>query len=306
MKVAVIGPGSLGTLFGGLLADDGHEVWMLHYRESYVDELERGGVRIESPILGRDVAVDVRATTDADEVGPVDLALVLVKAHQTREALEGHRACVGPGTTVLSLQNGLLNEHILSDIVGSERTLTGVTFQGGVRGAPGEVEHTYTGWTRFGGADMDAAREVAAVLAEAGIEDVEAVPDYRRWIWEKQIGGIGLKPLAGLTRLTCDGIVSEDDTVALMSHLVDEGEAVATARGIDVDVDFEADVVEPLVGSHHESSMLQDVRAERKTEIDHINGAVVEMAEEEGIEVPYNRQVTTLIRGLERSYLQAK
>ncbi|MEA5409472.1 2-dehydropantoate 2-reductase N-terminal domain-containing protein [Haloarculaceae archaeon H-GB2-1] len=162
MKVAVIGPGSLGTLYGGLLADAGHEVWLCHYRDAYVEAVERDGVRIESDILDRSVVeADVRATTDASEAGHVDLAFVLVKAHQTRDALARHEGCIGPDTTVLSLQNGLLNERILSDIVGPERVLTGITYQGGDRGDPGRVEHTYTGETRFGGEDMDAAREIA-------------------------------------------------------------------------------------------------------------------------------------------------
>jgi 2-dehydropantoate 2-reductase len=304
MRVAIVGPGSLGTLFGGLLARAGHEVWMLHYDEAVARTIERNGVRIESDLLAdAPIETDVRATADAETVGRVDLVLVLVKAHQTREALTQHGDCIGPDTTVLSLQNGLLNDRILAELVGAERTLTGVTYQGGSRGDPGEVEHTYTGWTRFGGADADAAEAIAAALREAGVEDVAAVSDYREYVWRKQIGDVGVKPLAALTRLTCGGLVDDAETVALMRQLVAEAERVAVARGVDVDVDVEADVIEPLVGSPHRSSMLQDVLAERKTEIDHVNGAVVSMADEEGVDVPANELATTLVRGLERSYL---
>jgi len=304
MKVAVIGPGSLGTLFGGLLANDGHEVWLCHYRESYAEAIRRDGVRIESDILDESVVeADIEATTDASEAGHVDLALVLVKAHQTRDALDRHEGCIGPGTAVLSLQNGLLNERILSDIVGAEQVLTGITYQGGDRGEPGRVEHTYTGETRFGGEDMDAAREIATALTEAGIENVAAIEDYRRRIWEKQIGGVSVKPLAALTRLTCGGMVADEDRVELMRALMREAEAVAEAHGIGVDVDYDADVIDPLVDSPHRSSILQDVTAERKTEIDHINGAIVELAAEVDVDVPRNEAVTTLVRGLEDSYL---
>jgi len=305
MRISIIGAGSLGTLFGGLLADSGHDVWLHHYREAYVEEIERNGVRIDSEILDEVIEVDINATTDASEVGTVDVAFVFVKAHQTREAVSQHVDCIGPDTTVVSLQNGLINRQMLSEFVDPEQILTGVTLQGGTRIDPGVVEHTFSGPTKFGGPDEEAAARVAEALEAARVPDVRVVEDPQQHIWQKQIEDIGLKPIAALTRLTCGGVVAEDEIVDVMDKVIEEARTVAEAKDIHIDSDdVTADVVESLTDSPHRSSMLQDVLAERKTEVDHINGAVVELADEEDIKVPYNETMVSLVHGLERSYIE--
>ena len=107
MQVAAIGAGELGCLFGGRLTSDGPDVTLVHYRQAYVDAINDRGLRIESDLDDTETAeVSVPAVIDAAAVSHVDLALVIVKAHQTETALEQDAACIGPETTVLSLQNG--------------------------------------------------------------------------------------------------------------------------------------------------------------------------------------------------------
>lgn len=303
MRVAVIGAGALGCLFGARLAADGHEVSLLHHRLDYVDAVNADGVRIESEVDDlSSLDLDVPATTDAGTVGAVDLALIFVKAHATEAALEQHAACIGDETAVLSLQNGLRHDEILRDVVGRDRALAGTTYQGGVLEAPGHVVQTAAGPSTFGGADRAAAERIAAAFESAGLP-AEIVDDPERAIWEKQLLSIGIKPMAALTRLTNDEVVATAERRELMRQLVTEAVAVAEARGVDLpDRDHAEGVIDICRGTDHYSSTLQDVFAERKTEIDEINGAVVEMADEYGIEVPANRITTTLVRGLEASY----
>lgn len=305
MQVAVIGAGALGCLFGGRLAADGHDVTLLHYRQAYVDVVNDRGLRIESDLDDTEtVETGVPATTDADTVGHVDLALVFVKAHQTETALEQHAACIGPATTVLSLQNGLGHYRTLCDYVGEERALAGVTYQGAVVVEPGLVEHTGNGVSTFGGTGGEATARVAAALSDAGFP-VETTDDPRVTIWRKQLISLPIKPLAALTRLPNGQLAADEALVDLMDRIVTEAEAVAAARGIDLpDEEFLDTVLRTCEGSAgHRSSMLQDVLAGRKTEIDAVNGAVVDIAHEEGVDVPTNELVTRLVRGLERSYL---
>lgn len=302
MRIAVIGAGALGSLFGGLLAADGNDVWLFHHREEYVAALEERGVSIEEP-EGRTRQVDVRSTHDAAEVGPVDLALVLVKAHQTVPAVRQHGACIGPETRVLSLQNGLTNHHRLREHVGAEGTLHGVTFQGATLDGPGRVKRTATGPAMFGGADAGFAEQVGDVFEAAGIE-ARVVADPFRYVWEKQLWGVAIKPLAALTRLPNRQLVADGELSGLMYRLMREAAAVADARGVTLDVDAEYETLtSALTDSEHTSSMLQDVEAGRRTEIDDVNGAIVELGATEGVDVPYNEVVTSLVRGLERGYL---
>lgn len=303
MQVAVIGAGALGCLFGGRLATD-HDVTLVHYRQSYVDTLVRDGLRVVSDVDGGETLdVSVPATTDAASIGPVDLALVFVKAHQTEAALSQHDACIGPDTTVLSLQNGLGNYETLCDHVGQERALAGVTYQGAVVEEPGVVRHTGDGVSTFGGENADAAERVADALEDAGLP-AETTTDPRVAIWQKQLISLPIKPLAALTRLP-NGELTEDDELAdLMERIVSEALAVAAARGVDLPEEdyFETVLTVCERSSSHRSSMLQDVLAGRQTEIDAVNGAVVDLAAEEGVDVPANELVTRLVHGLERSY----
>lgn len=305
MEVAIIGAGALGTLFGGLLADAGHDVRLVHHREAYVKELNRHGVQIRGDALARaPLSVDVPATTDASDIGPVDLCLVLVRSYQTREALREHGACIGEDTRVLTLQNGLTNYDIVREAVGDERALGGTTFVGAEVESPGVVRATNVGQTTLGGPDTAFAERLRRLFGEASL-DVTIVDDPRPYIWDKQMVSIAFKPLAALTRLSNGPIVRDEALLAIIEEVIAEARAVARARGIRLLTD---DPVGRVVdvgrkNPEHRSSMLQDVTAGRKTEIDDMNGAIVSYAKEEEVAAPYNRVLTSLVRALERGYL---
>jgi 2-dehydropantoate 2-reductase len=301
MRIAVIGAGALGTLLGGLLAVAGEDVHLLHHRERYVDAVNDEGVRIERD--GRSRTVTIPATTDAADVGPVDLGLVLVRSYQTREALAEHAACIGPETRLLTLQNGLGNDEMLRSVVGEERTLSGLTYQGADLASPGVVRHTNVGETVLGPAGEFAER-VRDRFEAAGVE-VRVVEDPRPYVWDKQFVSIAFKPLAALTRLTNGPMVRDEALRELVGHLVGEARAVAEARGVELLTEDPVGKVREIgeANPDHRSSMLQDVAAGRKTEIDEVNGAVVAYGHEAGVPVPYNAAMTALVRGLERSYL---
>lgn len=232
MDIAIIGAGSLGCLFGGRLAADDHDVWLIHHREEYARQLAENGVQIESD-HEQSITVEVPATTTASDIGPVDLALVLVKSHHTKTAIRSHDACIGPDTHVLSLQNGLRNYEYLIDLVGPDRALAGVTYQAAITDAPGEIRHTSQGDTIFGGDDHAFAERVRTMLERAGFEATVA-DDPRPHIWDKQLLGLATLPLAALTRLTFDNLMTDDGLEWLMERLIDEARTVAAAHDIDL------------------------------------------------------------------------
>jgi len=127
MKIAVIGAGALGCLFGGVFKANGENVRLLHHRSEYVEHVDDDGVHVHSDVLeAAPISVDVPITTDAAEVGPADLVIVLVGAHRTRAAVEEHQECIGPETRVLSLQNGVRNYPRLQKLVDPGRVLAGI------------------------------------------------------------------------------------------------------------------------------------------------------------------------------------
>jgi 2-dehydropantoate 2-reductase len=307
VTVAILGAGALGTLLGGRLAAAGEDVWLVCRRDEQARSLRERGVRIESRVDDDGpVQAAVSATTDASEVGHADLVVVLVKAHQTLAALDQHGACIGPDSLVVSLQNGLTNHHRLRDHVGPERTLTGVTYQGAAREGTGRVLHTNDGETVLGGPDAAAARGVAERFTEAGVA-TEAVEDPFEHVWEKQLWGVAIKPVAALSRRPNHELVADESLRALMERLLEEATAVAAARGYSFDAAaVHEDIVTGLAASPHTSSMLQDVRAGRRTEIDDVNGAVAALGREAGIPVPVNEAVARLVRGLQAGYLDGQ
>lgn len=303
VKVAVIGAGALGCLFGGRLTQSGNDVCLVHHRQSYVDQLNDEGLDIEDE-QGNVAEITVNATTDVTEFGSADLVIIFVKSHQTVTALEEHAACIGPETSLLSLQNGLRHYDRLVEFASEDRAFAGVTYQGAVVEEPGEVRVTSTGPSIFGGVDDATAHHIGAVLEDAGFP-AKVVNDPRSHIWAKQLISLPIKPLAALTHLSNGELVATPETRELMAKIVAEAERVAESQGIDIPMDDPMTEVVTTCehSSSHYSSMLQDVWAERKTEIDDVNGAIVDLAREEDVDVPVNDLVTKLVRSLEKSYL---
>lgn len=304
MKIAIIGAGALGTLLAGRLAGTDHEIWLLHHSEASAAEIDESGVRIE----GEHCEVHethVRTTAEATAVGPVDLVIVLVRSYETVEAVRQHEAAIGAGTHVLSLQNGLTNHYRLREHVGPDRVLSGVSYQGASLERPGTVVHTADGPLVFGGEDTAFAKRVGDIFESAGVA-TNVVGDPFPHIWEKLLWSVAIKPVAALTRLPNGELVGTAATRDIMHRLMVEASRVAAAHGVTLDADgiFD-DLLVALEGSTHRSSMLADVERSRRTEIDDVNGAIVELAEDEGIDVPYNEMITGVVHGLEQGYLSS-
>jgi 2-dehydropantoate 2-reductase len=306
MKIAVIGGGgAMGGLFGGHLARAGEDVTLVDVSREAVAAINAGGLQLQDA-AGNTETIRVRATSDPAEVGAVDLALVFVKCYHTEAAVRGAAPLLGPETAVLSLQNGWGNAPRIAAIAGAERVLAGVTYHSATVLGPGRIHHTGRGITWLGeldGGRTDRLGKIAGALRRTGFE-VASTENVLGAIWAKLALNVCTLPTSALLRFTADQLVEHDGTLSLMRGLLHEAVAVANAQGAALD---EAERWEAITGllaraKGGKSSMLQDVERQRRTEIDVVNGAVVEGGRRLGIATPCNGTMVWLIRSLEETF----
>jgi 2-dehydropantoate 2-reductase len=291
MRIAVLGAGAVGGYYGALLARAGHEVGFVA-RGQTLDAIRARGVTVHSG-LG-DFTVPARAESDPALIGEVELAIVAVKTYSNAEALPLLGPLAGGSTTlVLTVQNGVESAEEVAAVVGKARVLAGATYIGASVAAPGVVEHVGTArrivfGEAFGPPGVTArVSNLAAVLAGAGVE-AEAVDDCRVALWEKLIF---LAPLAGMTaasRLPIGPGWAEPAFREATARAMAEVEAVARAEGVPVAADVRDQKLRYLDNTPPamRSSMMMDVVAGRRTEVEALLGAVVRRGRARGVPTP--------------------
>jgi 2-dehydropantoate 2-reductase len=300
MKIAVVGAGAMGSIFGARFHQAGHETVLVDVAQPLVDAINADGVVV---VRGDEETVTrVPATTDPGTVGPVDIVVFFTKCYHTAAAAEGARALVGPDTVISSLQNGWGNGDVLAAAYPPGQVVVGVTYNSGLLQGPGRVLHPSEQPTLVGSFsdEGDGAARLAEALGSAGLETTVASP-VRPEIWKKLILNAATLPASALTGMTAGALATSHDMLDLVSETTREAVAVARALGYDIDFEERIATILGLVekAGPTKASMLQDVEAGRRTEIDAINGAVVRAADEVGVAVPINRALMQLIKGWE-------
>lgn len=302
MRVAVIGAGAMGSIFGAAFARAGLDTTLVDTDHVLVDHLRAHGL-----VVSRDRDETVArpaATTDPAEVGPVDLVLFLVKCYATQAAAELARPLVGARTVVASLQNGWGNGEILAGVFDPRRLVLGVTYHSGTVTGRGRVAHTGVGPTFIGphrNADLALCERLFRAIEATGME-VSMREDVEVVIWQKLILNAAVLPTSALTRLPISPL-AERPVIDVLEALAREGVAVAQAAGHPIELEERLATIHRILAGAGmgKASMLQDVEAGRRTEIDVINGAVIRAAERHGIDVPVNRALFALVKGVERA-----
>lgn len=305
MKIAIVGAGALGCAFGAALSRAGNETWLVSRSADRAASLRASGLVLEE--AGQVTVVPVRATADPAEAGPVDLVIVLVKSFDTAAAMTAALPVVGPGTLVMSLQNGVGNEETLASIVGADRLLAGKTYVGGVTPASGRVRADIEGKETVIG-ELDGpvgpnARRVADCFTAAGLS-TRTVDDIRATIWDKLLVNVGTGAITAITGLTYGQLYSEPDLRRTGLAAIAEAMAVARAAGIELSLaraEDAWDLAAAGLSPDFLTSMLQSVRGGRRTEIDVINGAVVRAGAEHGVPTPVNETLVACVKGIERA-----
>ncbi len=305
MKVAVVGAGAMGSLFGAMLAEAGNEVWLYDVWIEHVQAINQDGLSIERE--GKTRTVDLKAASDPDQIGRSDLVIIFVKSTQTKSAAETARDIAGSDGAVMTLQNGMGNADVIAEFIEPDRILAGTTSHGATMLGAGCIRHAGIGATTIGawaatGSGRDRAGQFADFFNQADIE-TEAVDGVRGVIWNKLLINIGINAITALSGIKNGQILDLEMTRELSRAAVEEAMAVARAQEIKINeeaVDTVFKVAEATAVNR--SSMGQDVDNKRQTEISAINGFIVSEAKRLGLEAPVNRTLTALVQTLEYHY----
>ncbi|EAX48061.1 2-dehydropantoate 2-reductase [Thermosinus carboxydivorans Nor1] len=305
MKIAIIGAGAMGSLFGGRLAQAGEDVWLLDVWEEHVAAIQAHGLTLVDTTA--ETSIRLNATTQADDIGPVDLVIIFVKSYATPDAAQTAAALLGPATTVLTLQNGLGNAETLAKVLGAERVVVGTTAMGATLLGPGRIKCGGQGPTHIGsfsGGANPRLHDIATIFARAGIHTV-VDSNVTALVWSKLIINVGINAITALTGIPNGQVMASAETRELVRLAVAEAVAVARASGIPLPHTNYFDQVATVAQATRDnrSSMLQDVTNRRRTEIDAINGAIVAAGKRLGVPTPVNETLTLLIKTLEQTYL---
>ncbi len=305
MKIAVIGAGAMGSLFGAYLAKAGEAVTLVDIWQEHVAAIRDQGLQLSE--AAGDEVVRLDATLGTGGLEPVDLVILFVKSAATQAAATDAAALLRPGGRVLTLQNGLGNAEVIAEIVGAERVLAGTTAQGATLLGPGRVRHGGRGDTHIGrlSGEADAfCHEVATLLTNADLPSV-VEPDVRSLVWGKLIINTGINALTALLRLRNGQLADLTETRQLLTLAVEEAVLVARAAGVHLPYEnpVEKVLAVAIATGQNQSSMLQDVLRGSLTEIAVINGAIVQEGERLGVATPVNRTLTLLVQALEKNLL---
>jgi len=300
MRIAVFGAGAVGAFFGGLLVRGGADVHFIA-RGAQLDALRARGILIRSLRLGDVHIPTVHAELDASRIGPCDLVLVCVKAHQTPQILGDVAALVHAGTTLVTLQNGVESDEPLASRFGPRCVIPGVVYVGATVDEPGVVSHVAAGTIAIGArADGDPSRlpPVAEALARSG-QPVKIVEDIQAERWLKLLWNASFNPVSAITQRTPRDLVSVPTTRRLLVELMAEVIAVARAQGLPLDLTA---IDQQLAWTERapaiRTSMMVDRSRGRGMEIDALVGVVVRKGTAFGVPTPFSQAMLALLEAL--------
>ena len=292
MRIIVLGAGAIGSVYGAKLSKF-HDVTLIG-GAGHVDAITRDGLVIEGTILS--ATLRLPASTTVQRIEPGTLILLTTKVNNNVAAVAPIVDLLPEGVTIVCVQNGLYSEQLVKDLVGNRAVvLRAITQVGGILVRPGVVDHTVAGYTLLESHAQSPA--IAAVLTEAGL-DGRIIPDIKKEMWRKAVFNCVINPTTALLESEVGSIV-DARLNSLKQQIIDECVAVAKADGATLDEDFVATIDRLFAGARTIASMRQDLMKGRKTEIDHMNGAVADLGAKYGVPCPVNAALATMIRYLE-------
>ncbi len=291
-RVVIFGPGALGCLFAGRFALAGIDAWLLDHDQYRAARLQSQGIIIEEGHKHKRAYPQVSVSPPTAP----DLILVLTKSYSTAQL------CIPLDAPVLTLQNGLGNAEILAARCGSHRVLAGATSEASTLLSPGHVRHAARGITTFGAWDGCTMQTAVTLFQQAGFKAV-LTDNPRKTLWWKAVISAAVNPLSALLNVPNGDLLENAETRAMLRSLVNEAVQAASAEGIQ----FEENMVETVENicrttRTNISSMLQDIRNEKPTEIEAISGEILRRAGTAGFCLPKTKVVYRLVSAMEALY----
>lgn len=306
-EVVMIGAGAMGGVIAGALARAGVRLSIIDTDTAHVEAINRDGLRVAN--LGDGAPLRVPAMTATDREGWADLAVVMTPAYETGAAAQTAARVLKPQGAAVSMQNGLGNAEQLVAALGAGRVFMGSTRVSADRPAPGCPRATRIDPSSVGEWEAGAqprTRWFAEKLTAGGLP-TDVSDNVVGVLWSKFIHNCGINALSAITGLTMGEVSRIPGLGPLRWQVIDEGLAVARARGIRLQYpDPVPELKRHTWRKFTKPSMLQHIESGRPVEIESLNGWLVREAEALGIDVPANRIVTALARGRAQAASHAK
>lgn len=301
MNIAIIGPGAMGLLFGGYLSRK-NDVTLVGTSAQRMEQVNQKGVVIRETD-GTEKTFHPHATADASKLAPMDLVILFVKAGASETALKANQSLIGPDTLLLTLQNGAGHETLLRRFAPEQNILIGTTQQGSYRLDDTSICHSGKGDTALGAICGNSARftPVAETFAACGFP-CSLSNQVQGLIWNKLMINASSSVLSGILQVPQGYIASNSYAWSIAKLLISELCAVASADG------YPFDAAQQQARIHHHlelapdgyTSIYADLKAGRKTEVDVINGAVINAGRRLGIPIPTHEMVLNLVHAMEQ------
>jgi 2-dehydropantoate 2-reductase len=297
MRIGIMGSGGLGGYFGARLAQGGADVHFIA-RGKHLEAMRAQGLRIEGPAPLH--VQEVKATDDPREVGVVDVVMLGVKLWDTDAAIAQMRPMIGPDTTIISFQNGVLKDQYLRDAFDERQIMGGVGYVATTIDRPGVIRQTGPMQRLlFGEFDGSRSARGEALLADclAGGIAAELSTNILREIWQKYVFLVGLSGTTTTMRKTIGPIRSNPQTRAFLMDVMREVISVGQAQGVDLPNDYLLAAMQraDTVAEDMTSSMHHDLERGNKLEVRWLSGGVVELGREKGIAAPLNRAIADIL-----------
>lgn len=299
MKIAVMGTGGVGGVFGARLAAAGNDVSFIA-RGKHLEAIKRDGLRVRSELRGDVTIHPAVATSEPSEIGTVDVVLFTVKLWDTESAAETIKPLIGPQTAVLSLQNGIERDAILGRHVGAQHVIGGVSYVASNIMEPGVILQKGNAQDLvFGEYSKQFSERVLALKAacDAASIGAEISKHIERTIWEKFVWLVAMSAVLSATRQTIGPVMSNPLTRQLMRDVMSETIAVGKASGVDLDeqvlesrMKYGENLAPDVI-----ASMLHDLRSGNRLELPWLSGAVVSIGEKYGVPTPVNKTLVAVL-----------
>lgn len=301
MRIAFIGSGAIGSLFGGLLKKGGADVLLIG-RQNHVEAIRKNGLLI-SGLEEFNVRID--ASSNPLDAKGSDLLVITTKAYDTKKALSDIVPILGDNVKVMSLQNGAGNIEEISRVVGKQNIVGAVTSMGAFLEKPGRVQFRGRGTTTIGAISEENknAKEIVNIFNGAGIK-AQITNDIKSEIWSKVVINSAINNLASIFDGE-NGILLDQNLIGIVKEITTEGKTILQKGGINISDDIFENTVDVIKNtSRNINSTLLDLRKGNRTEIDYISGKIIELGDKLNIPAPYNKALLSMIKYKENKLIQ--
>ena len=321
MQFAIYGSGAVGSVIAARLIESGEEVALIA-RGAHLQAIRERGLTVRSQVFG-EMHSRPLATDDPAEIGPVDYVLLLVKAHGVPAIAPAVGSLLGESTTVVTFQNGFPWWYfyaqgapwegtrveavdpggVISSNIDVRRVIGGIAYCSASRAEPGVIDHLDSARFPLGEpaqSRTDRIKILAETFSRAGLK-AAIRPNIRHEIWVKLLGNVPFNPISALTRSTLGDMLTYPPTRELVRLVMEEVRAVAEAFDVKIGISSDRRIEGAAKIGPHKTSMLQDLEAGRRPELEPIVGGVVELADKAGVPIPHMRAVYALTQCLMRN-----